>query len=181
MSRPVPVHRAARVAARSGFTACLALAAAMVALPLAGFHRYVITGGSMGETIERGSVIWAKEVPVADLREGDVITYSPPRGAGPEGLVTHRIVSIGRDEAGRREFRTKGDANPRVDPWTFNLDGAKQARVAFHLPYAGHALAKASNRTVRTVVVGILALLIVGATLSKLWRDAGAAMQETAA
>ena len=96
----------------------------MLALPLAGYDRYVITGGSMGDTIERGSVVWAKAVPVADLQVGDVITYTPPRGAGPEGLVTHRIVAIRRDRDGRREFRTKGDANAQVDPWTFNLDAA---------------------------------------------------------
>jgi signal peptidase len=181
MSRPVPVNRAARVAARSGFIALLALAAILIALPLAGYHRYVITGGSMGGTIEKGSVAWAKEVPVEDLEVGDVITYAPPRGAGPHGLVTHRIVAIGRDRNGEREFRTKGDANASADPWTFNLDHATQARVAFHLPYLGYPLAKASDRGARTIVVGFLALLIVGGTFARLWRDAGEALEGSAA
>jgi signal peptidase len=181
MSRPDPARRAARVAARLGFTALLVAAAALVALPLAGFHRYVITGGSMGGTIEKGSVIWAQEVPTADLRVGDVITYTPPRGSGvPEGLVTHRIVEI-RRQGGRRVFRTKGDANAGVDPWTFELDGSKQARVAFHVPHVGYALHTASDRRHRTLVVGLLAFLIVAATLAKLWRDAGAAMKESPA
>lgn len=180
MSHPVRLHRVARVAARSAFIALLLIAAAMLALPLAGYHRYVITGGSMGGTIEKGSVIWAKVVPVAELREGDVITYRPPPGAGPEGMVTHRIVSI-REETGRRVYRTKGDANAAVDPWTFELAGATQARVAFHLPHLGRALAVASDRTNRMIAVGLIALLIVGATFSRLWRDAGAAMQESAA
>lgn len=180
MSRPVRLGRAAHAAARWAFILLLLGAAALVALPLAGYHRYAITGGSMGETIGRGSVIWAKAVPVAQLREGDVITYRPPPGAGPTGLVTHRIVSI-RDERGRRVFRTKGDGNAAADPWTFQLDEPKQARVAFHLPHAGRVLALASDRTNRTIVVGLLALLVVLATLSKLWRDAGQAMQESAA
>ena len=177
MSRPDPANRAARVAARSGFAVLLVAAAALVALPLAGFHRYVITGGSMGGTIERGAMTFAKEVPVGDLRVGDVITYTPPRGSGPEGLVTHRIVSI-RREHGRRVFRTKGDANAGVDPWTFELDRPTQARVAFQLPYAGYAFALASDRRHRTLVVGLLAFLVVAATLARLWRDAGAALQE---
>ncbi len=180
MSRPDPANRAARVAARCGFTVLLVAAAALVVLPLAGFHRYVITGGSMGGSIERGSVIWAKEVPVADLRVGDVITYTPPPGSGPDGLVTHRIVGI-RDDRGRRVHRTKGDANAHVDPWTFELNGDTQARVAFDVPYLGYALSVASDRTHRTIVVAILALLIVIATFSRLWRDAGSAMQESPA
>ncbi|HEX2085516.1 MAG TPA: signal peptidase I, partial [Solirubrobacteraceae bacterium] len=170
MTRSLPVTRAARVAGRAGFIASLVLALGILALPLAGFERYVITGGSMGGTIERGSVAWAKPVPVADLRVGDVITYDPPPGAGPEGLVTHRIVAIDQGSDGRREFRTKGDANARPDPWTFHLDEPAQARVAFHLPYAGYVLAKASDRSFRPIAIGIPAFLVVAATLAGLWR-----------
>ena len=180
MSRSVCPGRAARVAARSGFIALLLVAVAMVVLPLAGYHRYVITGGSMGETIGRGAVIWAKAVPVAELRTGDVITYRPPPGAGPTGLVTHRISSI-RNEGGRRVFRTKGDGNAAADPWTFQLDEPTQARVAFHIPYLGRALALAPALPARTIVVGLLALLIVISTFAKLWRDAGEAVQERVA
>lgn len=180
MSRPDPVNRAARVAARCGFTVLLVAAAALVALPLAGYHRYVITGGSMGGTIEKGSVTFAKAVPVADLRVGDVITYTPPAGPAPDGLVTHRIVSIEREGA-RRVFRTKGDANAAIDPYEFELHEPTQARVDFHVPYVGYALALASNRTQRMVVVGLFALLIVIATFARLWRDAGAAMKESVA
>ena len=181
MSRPAPVRRAAKLAARLGFVAVLVIAIAMVVLPMRGYHRYVITGGSMGETIERGSVIWAKAVPVPELREGDVITYRPPPGAGPEGLVTHRIVTIRTDGSGERIFRTKGDGNAAPDPWRFELDEPTQARVMFHVPYLGYALAVASDRTYRTIVVALLALLIVGTTLARLWRDAGAAVQESPA
>ena len=173
MSRSTPPRRAASIAARSGLVALVVLAGAMLALPLLGYERYVITGGSMGGTIERGSVAWAKAVPVADLRVGDVITYTPPRGAGPEGLVTHRIVWVGRDANGVRSFRTKGDANAAADPWKFHLDDSRQARVAFHVPKVGYALAAASDRTARMIGVGIPALLIVIATFGRLWREAG--------
>lgn len=181
MSRPDPTRRAAKLAARLGFIACLLIAVGMVALPLAGYHRYVITGGSMGDTIERGSVIWAKAVPVADLKVGDVITYTPPPDAGPSGLVTHRIVAAKRQADGRRIFRTKGDANAGVDPWTFELRKPTQARVAFHLPHLGRALALVPALPARTVVVGLLALLIVISTFAGLWRDAGRATQESVA
>lgn len=171
-----PTHRAARalcLTMRAAAAGCLLAAAAMLALPLAGYQRYVITGGSMGGTIERGSVLWAKEVPTSRLRVGDVITYTPPRGAGPEGMVTHRIVSIGRGGDGAPLYRTKGDANAEADPWRFRLDNPTQARAAFHLPHAGRILAVASDRTVRMLGVGIVALLVVLATFARLWRDAG--------
>lgn len=173
--------RVVPAAARLAVAACVAAAAAMIALPLAGYDRYVITGGSMGGTIERGSVLWAKEVPTADLRVGDVITYTPPRGAGTEGMVTHRIVSIARERDGRRIYRTKGDANAGVDPWRFHLDQPTQARAAFHVPHVGHVLAVASDRTLRMVGVGVPAALIVIVTFGGLWRDAGRQVQESAA
>jgi signal peptidase len=183
MSSPTPsscrsAHLALRVVGRAAFAATLLAAVALLALPLAGYERYVITGGSMGDAVERGSVVWAKAVPVVDLGVGDVITYAPPRGSGVEGMVTHRIVAIESGEDGRRTFRTKGDANAQPDPWQFHLDEPTQARVSFHLPYAGHALSLASERTTRMIGVGIPALLVVLATFSRLWRDAGRHVRE---
>ena len=159
----------------------LAGAVAMVVLPLAGYERYVITGGSMGDTIGRGSVLWAQKAPTATLRVGDVITYTPPRGSGPQGMVTHRIVSIERDAGGRRRYRTKGDANASVDPWRFHLDEPTQARAAFHVPHVGYVLAAASDRTLRTIGIGIVALLIVMTTLARLWREAGEHLEASSA
>jgi signal peptidase len=74
----------------------------LVVPALLGLQRYVIVSGSMSGTYDRGALVFDEVVPVRDLRVGDVITYRPPPGAGPTGLVTHRIVAIGTD--GR--FRT---------------------------------------------------------------------------
>jgi signal peptidase len=163
-----------RRAARTG-TAVLLAAAVLAGLglivpALLGYERYVIVSGSMSGTYDRGSLVFDEVVPVRELRVGDVITYRPPPGAGPAGLVTHRIVAI---EAGGR-LRTKGDANPAVDPWTFRLTGPRQARVVASVPYAGHALAALSDRRVRMLVVGVPAALIALWTLAGLWRESGA-------
>src|SRR5918994_5872947 len=105
----------------------------LLVLPAAlGWQRYVITSGSMTGSYDRGSVVFDEVVPVSELRVGDVITYTPPPGAGPSGKITHRIESIGSDQLGQPLFRTKGDANEAADPWTFTLDEPTQARVAFH-------------------------------------------------
>jgi signal peptidase len=136
-----------------------------------GYQRYVITSGSMTGTYDRGSVVFDSVAPVSDLKVGDVITYTPPPGSGPTGLVTHRIAWIGSDQFGRRVLRTKGDANEAVDPWTFTLDGQTQARVSFHVPYVGYALAALSIRKVRMLVVALPALLIAVALVASLRRD----------
>jgi signal peptidase len=125
----------------------------------------------MTGTYDRGSVVFDEVVPVADLKVGDVITYRPPAGSGPKGLVTHRIAAITGDRDGSRIYRTKGDANDVADPWTFKLAGPEQARVRAGVPYLGFAVAALSDRRLRMLIVGLPALLIALSSLAGLWRD----------
>jgi signal peptidase len=158
-----------------GFLLCalaLVLALTVLAPALLGFQRYVITSGSMTGTYDRGSVVFDEVVPVAELRVGDVITYRPPAGSGPAGLVTHRIAAITRDRDGTRIYRTKGDANEVADPWTFTLGAQRQARVRASVPYVGFAVAALSDRRLRMLIVGLPAVLIALSSLAGLWRDA---------
>jgi signal peptidase len=172
------IRRAGRFASGAAL-AVAALAALLVLAPaLVGWERYAIVSGSMTPTYDKGSLVLADVVPVDRLRVGDVITYTPPAG---DHLVTHRISWIGRDERGRRIFRTKGDANPIADPWTFRLDQPTQARVRMGVPYAGHALSALGRRDVRMIVIALPALLIAGFSLSRLWRQLGAEAQRRAA
>ena len=145
----------------------------LVVPTLLGLNRYVIVSGSMTGTYDRGSLVFDEVVPVSALKRGDVITYMPPRGSGPEGLVTHRIVSIGHDKHGGRVFRTRGDANPVADPWTFTLADRHQARVVVGVPYVGFALAALSDRKVRMLIVGFPAAIIALTSLLGMWREAG--------
>ena len=166
-----PRGQAARAVATTFCVACLLLAGLMILPWVFGYQRYVITSGSMTGTYDRGSVVFADVVPVSDLRVGDVITYTPPPGSGPDGLVTHRIVSIGADQFGRPLFQTKGDANEAADPWTFTLDEPTQARADFQIPYAGYVLSALSIREVRMFVIGLPALLIAVAVVAGFRRE----------
>jgi signal peptidase I len=146
----------------------LVLALAVLVPALLGFQRYVITSGSMTGTYDRGSLVFDRVVSTSSLKAGDVITFRPP---GQAGLVTHRIVSL-RVVGGQRVFTTKGDANRTADVWgPLTLHDARQARVAFHVPYVGYGIAALSDRRVRMVVSGLPALLIALSTLAGLWRD----------
>ena len=158
--------------------AVAAVAALLVLAPaLLGWERYAIVSGSMTGTYDKGSLVLDEVVPVADLRVGDVITYMPPAG---DHLITHRISWIGRDDGGRKIFRTKGDANAIADPWTFRLDQPTQARVRAGVPYAGYGLAALGRRDVRMIVIALPALLIAVFSLSRLWRQLGAEAERRA-
>ncbi len=159
-----------RLASAVAFTATVGLAALMLLPAVLGYERYVIVSGSMTGTVDTGSIVYDKPVPTAGLQRGDIITYAPPAGASPQALVTHRIASITRGPKGERVFRTKGDANEHVDPWTFTLPAATQAKVDFHVPYVGYAFAALAIREVRMAVIGGPAVLIALVTLFGLLR-----------
>jgi signal peptidase I len=165
--------RAGRWAGSLLLALALGLAALMLVPTVFGYQRYVITGGSMTGSIDRGSVVFDQVVPVKRLRVGDVITYTPPASAPVTHKVTHRVVWIGRGRDGFPAFRTRGDANAKADPWTFELRRPTQARVAFHVPYVGYALSALSIRWVRMLAIGVPALLIALSLLVGMWRDAG--------
>lgn len=158
----------ARGAGGLALLALLALAAAMLLPPLLGLERYVITGGSMGDKLPRGSIAYEEVVPATSIHRGDVITYRPPKRAA---LVTHRVVWIGRNGRGERLYRTRGDANAARDAWTFRLNKQRQARVVWHLPLAGYALAALSDRNTRIALLGTPALLIALCAFRGAWRE----------
>jgi signal peptidase len=145
----------------------------MLVPALFGYQRYVVTGGSMSGSIDRGSLAFDKAVPTSQLKVGDVITYKPPFSSGVHHRITHRIAWVGRGKDGRPAYQTKGDANAAPDQWKFGLDKSTQARVAFHLPYVGYAFAALADRWVRMLVIGLPALLIAFSVVRSLWRDAG--------
>jgi signal peptidase len=172
--------RAGRLA--SGALLCVAGAVAVIALvPAAlGLQRYVIVSGSMSGTYDRGSLVFDEVVPVAALRAGDVITYRPPAEAGIDHPITHRIAEIRRDRTGSTVFRTRGDANPVADPWTFTLPASRQARVKASVPYAGYALAALSRKDVRMGLIALPAAIIALGSLASMWRRLGEEAQRRA-
>ena len=166
------IRAAGRWAAGAALLATVIVAMLVLLPSVFGWQRYAIVSGSMTGTYDRGSLVLDEVVPVADLRVGDVITYTPP---AHDHLITHRIAWIGKDASGARVFRTKGDANPVADPWTFRLDNPTQARVRVGVPYAGYVLSALARRDVRTLIIALPAILIALATLVGLWRALGEA------
>lgn len=168
--------RTSRVIARTLVTITVLIATAIAALMLVpsllGFDRYVITGGSMSGTFERGTVVYERQVPIADLEVGDIITYVPPQDSGIHEPVTHRILSISDDPAveGGRVLRTKGDANASADPWTFTLASAVQPRVEGWIPGIGWIFIVLAMPGIRMLAIGVPAAIIAALFLRDLVR-----------
>jgi len=80
-----------------------------------GGHWFIVETPSMGEAAPVGTLIFTEHTTVAQLHVGDIVTYRPPLST-PE-TFTHRIISL---SAG--SFRTKGDNNGAIDPWTLGND-----------------------------------------------------------
>ena len=121
------MRRLLRIATTLLLGAAVLAGLGLVVPALLGFERYVIVSGSMSGSYDRGSLVFAEVVPVRDLRVGDVITYRPPPGAGPSGLVTHRIVECaGRDVPHAR--RRQPHARPVDVPPAGARAGARRRR-----------------------------------------------------
>src|SRR3954453_400489 len=159
--------RVLKLLAAAGLTILLAIAVLILVPPLLGYQRYVITGGSMGGVLPRGSIAYDEVVPTERIRVGDVITYRPPNG---DRLLTHRVVWIGRERDGVRQYRTRGDANPAADPTAILLPNDGQARLVFHVPLAGYVVAALSVRPLRIAAIGVPALAIAVAAFAGPWQ-----------
>lgn len=149
-----------RGAARAFPVAAFGVAAALLLAAVLGYRPYIITGRSMQGTIDLGSVVVARPVPVSTLEVGDIIVYRPPASSGVNRVITHRIASIEASVPGAAVMRTKGDANATADPWTFTLDRSEQARVMFHIPVLGFPLSLLTSRAWRLLLVGVPGALI---------------------
>jgi signal peptidase I len=159
-----------RVLVNTVLTVVLLGSAAFVLPGFLGYQRYVITSGSMTGTYDVGSIVFDEPVATGSLAEGDVITYLPPPVSGVPHLVTHRIVDIREGRSGATAYRTRGDANPQADPWTFHLDRAVQPKVVYSVPYAGYVFLALADRHVRMPVVGVPAALLALTSLVQLVR-----------
>jgi signal peptidase len=158
------------------FVAVLSTAGLMLIPSLLGYDRYVIVSGSMEPAIGTGSVVYDRPVPVEELSVGDVVTFMPPPEFHQKDPVTHRIHKISRGSNGTRQFRTKGDANESVDPWTIVFDGPDQARVEHHVEKVGYVYMALSNRWVQLLVIGLPAMVLFALMCIALWREAGEAV-----
>jgi signal peptidase I len=122
---------------------------------LFGGESMIVTSGSMGNAMPVGSVAVTRLVDARAIAVGDVITF---RLSGARVPTTHRVAQV-LDRGDERVFRTKGDANPALDPDPVRVRD-RVNRVEHVVPLAGWVAGYA-----RTPVGAILLLLVPAAGL----------------
>ena len=137
------------------------LLVALATLPtFLGYHNYIVSGGSMGASLPRGSVAVSKPTSPYALDIGDIIVRESPDRAP----VLHRIVDI-RVEEGVRIFITQGDVNTTPDPEPLIFQGPGD-RVVYSIPYVGYVLHYAGTGPGQIALI-VLPLVILAAILAR--------------
>lgn len=158
-----------RTASRIGrvLSSVLAVTAAVVFLLIAvgprflGYQTSTMLTGSMSPLINPGDVVVTVPIAVKQLAVGDIITYQIP--IDDHRVETHRITEITTNANGSTAIRTKGDANPSVDPWVATLSQDTAYRQIFTVPYLGNVIRTLREPAVnRALMYGAPALLVVG-------------------
>ncbi len=174
---PVPTRRILRRVAATGaraLTTALVIITAAVFLFLAvgprflGYQTSTMLTGSMSPLINPGDVVVSIKTPTAQVKAGDIITYSIP--VDDHRIETHRVTEVITNTDGTIAVRTKGDANTGADPWTATLQDDYVHTTAVVIPHLGDAIRALSEPTVRTALLyGAPALLVI-ALLTSIWR-----------
>ncbi len=130
------------------------------------YRTLTVLSGSMAPTIPTGSLIVVVPAALADLRSGQILTYQTPSDGR---VVTHRIVEL--LEAGAQPvIRTKGDANPAVDPWMARLSEGPAWTLRAVVPHLGYAVVWLRQGWVRAVTVYGLPAVVAATWLWQIWR-----------
>lgn len=154
-------------AASIAFFAALALLVAVAVATLLGFRVLVDRSDSMQPAIAAGDLIVTKRVHPAAVGVGDIITFSGSERGGE--LVTHRVTEK-RNEQDWVTFVTRGDANSGVERWSIHEEGTL-GKFALRIPKAGYAATWLATPAARLAAVALLALLLGGFALRRIWRS----------
>lgn len=83
---------------------------------LVGFRIFTVATGSMVPEYEVGDILISKETDPSEIKVDDDIVYKGEKGNFKDKVVTHRVISIEKQEDGNYKIITKGIANSEQDP-----------------------------------------------------------------
>ncbi|MBJ7346937.1 MAG: signal peptidase I [Thermoleophilaceae bacterium] len=146
--------------------AALLALVALAGMVLAGYKPEVIVSGSMEPKFFRGTLIFVRPTPAAQLRKGDIITFQNPYKPDHH-FVTHRIDAVEQSPQGRA-FRTRGDNNQSQDPWLLQVDH-EAGLYAYDVPYVGKLSFLVHSRLGYLLLCGLPILLLAFVLLVKVW------------
>jgi signal peptidase len=162
-----PALRLVRVAAVSvAIGVGLGIFGVIVAPSLFGGRALTVMSGSMEPAIGVGDVVINSHVAPAQVRVGDIITFSDPEGTGK--LITHRVRRM-RIANGTAHVVTKGDNTNAVERWDIPAGGSL-GRVEYRVPMLGFLVFWLHGPFASVALIVIPALLLAGFELWRIWR-----------
>jgi len=140
------------------FALLFLISLAFVGLRVSGLSSFIVTGGSMEPSINKGGLVLVETVSPAQIKVGDVITFQQY-----DQTTTHRVLAISESARGL-SFKTKGDANVVADPEDKTFAGSVGV-VRISIPLAGYlvAIAQAYWRLALTLVAAAMFFGCAGA------------------
>ena len=82
---------------------------------IGGFSLFRVVTGSMEPELPVGSLLLCKKTPIDAIEEGDIVCFVSRSPEMMGRVITHRVVTIYDDQAGKILLETKGDANLSAD------------------------------------------------------------------
>lgn len=136
-------------------------AACLVGVRILGFTPYAVISGSMEPAYMTGSLVFVRNVPSENIKQGDSISFVLDESLT---VVTHRVIGISDDG---EYFYTKGDANENADPnpvYYKNLIG----RVDFSIPFLGYLSIWITSFYGKVFFITVLCALALYAIISRI-------------
>jgi signal peptidase len=144
-----------------------------------GLNFFAVTSGSMEPTIPTGALLSAGQLPVEQLKEGDIITYRKINSeSGQPVVITHRIHKLEKTESTQKvaddqgntvdkkvveyAINTKGDANSIPDGYQV-LPTEIIGKYSWHIPWLGFVTSYAQSPT------GFVLMVVIPAAILILW------------
>jgi signal peptidase I len=159
--------RLARIAATSVLIGIgLGLFGVVVAPALFGGRSLTVLSGSMEPALRVGDVVIDSRVLPAEIRVGDIVTFSDPEGSGK--LITHRVRRV-RIANGTAHVVTKGDNTNTVERWDVPAGGSV-GRVEYRVPALGFLVFWLHGPFGRLGLIVLPALLLAAFELWRIWR-----------
>jgi signal peptidase I len=159
--------RLARVAATSVLLGVgLGIFGVVVVPALVGGRSMTVLSGSMEPALRVGDIVIDSHVSPADVRVGDIITFSDPEGT--DRLITHRVRRMRIDD-GIAHVVTKGDNTNAVERWEMPAGGSL-GRVEYRVPLLGFLIFWLHGPFARLGLIVLPALLLAGFELWRIWR-----------
>lgn len=85
-------------------------------ITIGGIRMFSVATGSMVPVYEVGDILIAKEISPEDIKVADDIIYQGKEGSFSGKIVTHRVISIEKQEDNNYKIITQGVANSAQDP-----------------------------------------------------------------